>query len=130
MRVSAQMLATVLTFVGTQLQPGVTGLDIDELAATELKGLGGKPAFLNYYGFPGSHPGCLHWASDAPGLLVEPAVSSFQHPAGKAGGAYLFSHVAPGNGGWLLGFLLRLAANVPGFGNRGGGPGCSRIGHV
>ncbi len=53
-RYSGRMLAKVLAKVESSLQPGVTGLDIDAVAAAELKSLGGKPAFLGYQGFPNS----------------------------------------------------------------------------
>lgn len=53
-RVSGQMLAKVLEAVVNAVRPGVTGKEIDALAATKLKELGGIPAFLGYQGFPSS----------------------------------------------------------------------------
>lgn len=53
-RESGRMLATVLEKVVAAAKPGVTGLEIDELANSELKKLGGVPAFLGYHGFPNS----------------------------------------------------------------------------
>lgn len=53
-RESGRMLATVLEIIEKQLKPGVTGLEIDAIANSELKKLGGVPAFLGYQGFPGS----------------------------------------------------------------------------
>ena len=53
-RQSGRMLATVLQKVGESIKPGVTGLEIDAIAAAELKKLGGVPAFLGYQGFPNS----------------------------------------------------------------------------
>ncbi len=53
-RKSGWMLATVLEKVIEAVKPGVTGLEIDELANSELKKLGGVPAFLGYQGFPNS----------------------------------------------------------------------------
>lgn len=52
MRVSGQMLATVLQRLKQQTTAGMTGKDAAALAAQELKRLGGKPSFLEYYGFP------------------------------------------------------------------------------
>ena len=51
---SGQMLATVLTKIKETVAPGMTGLDVDELAERELKGLGGVPAFKGFEGFPKS----------------------------------------------------------------------------
>lgn len=53
-RHSGFLLAQVLELLIEQIGPGVTGLEIDELARTELKKLGGLPAFLGYHGFPAS----------------------------------------------------------------------------
>lgn len=52
MRVSGRMLATVLQKLKPQVVPGVTTKELADLAAKELKILGGKPAFLGYQGFP------------------------------------------------------------------------------
>lgn len=52
MRESGQILASVLMLIGRKVSPGMNGKDVSQLAAAELKGLGGKPAFLNYYGYP------------------------------------------------------------------------------
>lgn len=53
-RESGKMLAQVLEIVVAAAKPGVSGLEIDALAAAELKKLGGVPAFLGYQGFPNS----------------------------------------------------------------------------
>jgi methionyl aminopeptidase len=53
-RESGRMLAKVLDAVSAAVKPGVTGLEIDALAAKTLKALGGVPAFLGYQGFPAS----------------------------------------------------------------------------
>lgn len=53
-RESGRILATVLSKVESSLAVGVTGLEIDAIAAAELNRLGGKPAFLGYQGFPNS----------------------------------------------------------------------------
>lgn len=53
MRESGRMLATVLAELQTVIAPGQSTKYIDELAAKELKALGGKPSFLGYQGFPG-----------------------------------------------------------------------------
>ena len=51
-RVSGQMLATVLQYLKQQDMIGMTTKHLADLAASELKKLGGKPAFLGYGGFP------------------------------------------------------------------------------
>jgi methionyl aminopeptidase len=53
MRESGRMLATVLDIVQKAIVPGITTKELDTIAAEELEKLGGKPAFLGYYGFPG-----------------------------------------------------------------------------
>jgi methionyl aminopeptidase len=52
MRESGRMLATVLQLLKTRLEPGMTTKDLGDIAAAELKQLGGEPAFLGYQGFP------------------------------------------------------------------------------
>lgn len=52
MRESGRMLATVLQLLRRRTEPGVSTKDLADLAAAELKSLGGKPAFLGYQGFP------------------------------------------------------------------------------
>ncbi len=52
MRTSGRMLAHVLNFLKPHVQPGVSTKELANLAANELKKLGGKPAFLGYYNFP------------------------------------------------------------------------------
>lgn len=50
--VSGRMLATVLDVLEKQVEPGMTTKELAMLAASELKKLGGKPAFLGFGGFP------------------------------------------------------------------------------
>lgn len=52
MRISGQMLASVLQFLKPRVQVGITTKQLADEAARELKKLGGKPAFLGYGGFP------------------------------------------------------------------------------
>lgn len=52
MRVSGGMLATVLQLLRSKVEPGITTLELADIAARELQALGGKPAFLGYQGFP------------------------------------------------------------------------------
>ncbi len=52
MRESGRMLATVLEVLRPLTQPGVTTQQLADRAASELKSLGGEPAFLGYQGFP------------------------------------------------------------------------------
>ncbi|HVV67027.1 MAG TPA: type I methionyl aminopeptidase [Candidatus Saccharimonadales bacterium] len=52
MRESGRMLASVLAFLKPKVQPGLSTQELADLAATELKALGGEPSFLGYQGFP------------------------------------------------------------------------------
>lgn len=53
MRQSGQMLAKVLRHVISKVEAGISGFEINDIAAKELKSLGGNAPFLNYQGFPG-----------------------------------------------------------------------------
>ncbi len=53
MRDSGRILATVHKALRDSLQPGQSTKDLADIAAKELKALGGKPAFLGYPGMPG-----------------------------------------------------------------------------
>lgn len=53
MRESGRQLATVLAHLKNKIEPGMSTHDLDRLAAKKLQELGGRPAFLGYYGFPG-----------------------------------------------------------------------------
>lgn len=52
MRQSGQLLAKVLAMLRTQLAAGMNTKQLADLAANELKSLGGEPTFLGYQGFP------------------------------------------------------------------------------
>jgi len=52
MRESGKMLATVLAHLRGQTVPGITTKELADIAAKELKSLGGEAPFLGYYGFP------------------------------------------------------------------------------
>lgn len=52
MRTSGHMLASVLAFLRVKVESGISTKELADLAAGELKSLGGKPAFLGYQGFP------------------------------------------------------------------------------
>src|SRR5581483_1733071 len=52
MRAGGRMLATILVLLTSQVKVGITTKDLAEMAAKELKKLGGQPAFLNYQGYP------------------------------------------------------------------------------
>lgn len=54
MRESGAMLKAVLDAIESVLVPGMNLIDIDQMARSELKGLGGKPAFFGYMGFKGA----------------------------------------------------------------------------
>ena len=52
MRESGRMLATVLEIMKREGRIGMTPRDMCELAAKELRALGGEPAFKGYHGYP------------------------------------------------------------------------------
>ncbi|HZL07726.1 MAG TPA: type I methionyl aminopeptidase [Candidatus Dormibacteraeota bacterium] len=52
MRDSGRMLATVLELLKTKLEVDQSTKHLSDIAAEELKKLGGEPAFLGYQGFP------------------------------------------------------------------------------
>lgn len=52
MRESGRLLATVLATLKEAVGPGMTTKDLANMAARELRGTGGVPAFLGQYGFP------------------------------------------------------------------------------
>lgn len=60
-RVSGKILATVLDLIGSKIEAGMNGIDIDELATSELKKLGAKPVFKGVKGMSG--------ASDFPRII-------------------------------------------------------------
>lgn len=55
-RESGAILASVLDLIENKLEPGMTGVDIDNMAKKEAKSLGGETPFLGYGSppFPGS----------------------------------------------------------------------------
>jgi methionyl aminopeptidase len=53
MRESGRMLAEVLNVLKSRAAVGMSTLELNNIAASELKRLGGEPAFLGYQGFPG-----------------------------------------------------------------------------
>lgn len=54
MKVAGQLSARVLREVGAHCKPGVSTLELDDLAETFIREHGGIPAFKGYGGFPGS----------------------------------------------------------------------------
>lgn len=52
MRQSGKLLAAVLSVLEKSVHSGMTTKDLSEIAKKELRGTGGTPAFLGYYGFP------------------------------------------------------------------------------
>ena len=54
MKAAGELSARVLRAVGEHCKPGVTTLELDELAETFIRENGGVPAFKGYGGFPGS----------------------------------------------------------------------------
>src|SRR5690242_12898745 len=53
-RVAAQIVARVLREMDRAVRPGVTTAELDRLAETVIRDLGGRPAFKGYRGFPAS----------------------------------------------------------------------------
>ncbi len=56
MRISGRILATVLDRLEADIRPGMTTLELDEIARKELKGLGGNAPFLGYVPGAGTPP--------------------------------------------------------------------------
>jgi len=54
MRTGGKMLAQVLQYLADEMAVGMTTDELDQLAAHEVKRLGGAPAFLGHQGFPKS----------------------------------------------------------------------------
>jgi len=52
MRQAGQIVRACLNRIQQELQPGITGEDIDELAEATIRDLGGKPSFKGYGGYP------------------------------------------------------------------------------
>lgn len=52
MRTAGKMLATVLALLSDRVTAGMSTKDLADIAASEVKSLGGKPSFLGQYGFP------------------------------------------------------------------------------
>jgi methionyl aminopeptidase len=52
MKESGRQLATVLQYLKQNIAAGMSTKQIANLASEKLQSLGGKPAFLGYYGFP------------------------------------------------------------------------------
>jgi methionyl aminopeptidase len=52
MRESGRMLAAVLDKLRRELKPGMSTMDLNDIAAKELASIGGEPAFKGYQGFP------------------------------------------------------------------------------
>ncbi len=54
LREANQMVAQVLVSLAEHVAPGVNTLELDELAYDMITGMGARPAFLGYMGFPNS----------------------------------------------------------------------------
>lgn len=57
MREGGRMLAAVLDKLESALKPGINGKELEDIAAAEIKSLGGQPSFLMHDDFP--HVMCL-----------------------------------------------------------------------
>src|SRR5258708_22679645 len=51
-RTSGHMLAAVLKSLPAHVVPGISTKELADIAANELRKLGGEPAFLGHHGFP------------------------------------------------------------------------------
>lgn len=51
---AGQLSAAVLRIVGEHVRPGISTLELDEIAETYIREHGGVPSFKGYGGFPGS----------------------------------------------------------------------------
>jgi len=54
LRKAATVLSQLLGEIAKEIKPGVTTLALDKLAFDYIQDHGGRPAFLNYHGFPNS----------------------------------------------------------------------------
>ena len=54
MRVAGLVVARTLDRLSAAVTPGVTTLELDQLAAASIRDEGGTPSFLGYHGFPAS----------------------------------------------------------------------------
>lgn len=54
LRKAATILSQLLGEIAKEIKPGVTTLALDKLAFDYIQDHGGRPAFLNYHGFPNS----------------------------------------------------------------------------
>ncbi|SFC44981.1 methionyl aminopeptidase [Parapedobacter composti] len=54
LRKSATVLSQLLGEIAREIRPGITTLSLDNLAFEYIQDHGGRPAFLNYNGFPNS----------------------------------------------------------------------------
>ncbi len=52
LKVANRIVAEILQIIKEETKPGMTGIDLDEIARREAEKRGVKPAFLGLYGFP------------------------------------------------------------------------------
>jgi methionyl aminopeptidase len=51
-RKASQIVARTLSILGSHVQPGITTRELDQIAESEIRKSGAKPAFKGYRGFP------------------------------------------------------------------------------
>lgn len=51
-KASAKILSQTLELLETKVKPGITPLELDTIAETTIRSLGGEPAFKGFHGFP------------------------------------------------------------------------------
>ena len=54
MRVSSNIVATVLSEINSLVKPGMSTLDLDQYAEKRIREMNAKPSFKGYHGFPSS----------------------------------------------------------------------------
>ncbi len=60
MRQSCKIVATVLKEISQIVKPGMTTADLDTYAEKRIRGMGARPSFKGYHGFPGSICACIN----------------------------------------------------------------------
>jgi methionyl aminopeptidase len=49
---AGQIVGKILSLLERKTEPGISTKELDAIAASEIKGYGAQPAFLNYHGYP------------------------------------------------------------------------------
>lgn len=89
-RESAQIVGRCLLALAREVRPGVSTLELDQVAERFIRGQGGEPAFLGYRGYPASvcasvNEEVVHGIPSAKRILKEGDVISLDIGVKKAG---------------------------------------------